>query len=467
MASRDPDRPNILFILSDDQGHWAMGCAGNEEIRTPALDRLARTGIRFEHFFCTSPVCSPARASLLTGRIPSQHGIQDFLRAGNVPGEPEGRGPIEYLAGQWAYTDLLAQRGYDCALSGKWHLGDSARPQKSFRFWDVHASGSGPYYYAPMIRDGKPYRDPRYVSDLITDNALVYLEGQLADQAPFCLNVHYTAPHAPWMRQEHPAELYDDYYQNCPFRSIPDEPMHPHQLYKEEQMGTTPEMRRKVLSGYFAAVTGMDRNIGRLLDWLEEYKLRENTLIFFTSDNGMSMGHHGIYGKGNGTFPPNMFDTAVKVPTLVSRPGHVPQGLVCEALLSHYDWVPTLLDYLGLDIPDAEHLPGHSFAPLLRGEPFQEKDWIVVYDEYGPTRMVRNREWKYVHRYPYGPHELYHLSQDPDEKVNLVDDPAHRGVREALRAELEAWFVRYVDPARDGTHEAVMGRGQIDIVGPA
>ena len=468
MASRDITRPNILFILTDDQGYWAMGCAGNAEIHTPNLDRLAATGIRFEHFFCASPVCSPARATLLTGRIPSQHGIQDFLRAGNTTLEGKDVEPIEYLAGQTAYTDLLAAQGYSCALSGKWHMGASHIPQKSFAFWDVHATGAGPYYHAPMIRDGQIYHEPRYVSDLITDNALGYLEQQNHKEAPFCLHVHYTAPHAPWMREEHPDDLWDDYYENCPFASVPDEPLHHEQLHKEEQMGTTAEMRRKVLAGYFAAVTAMDRNVGRLLDWLEEHGLRENTLVFFTSDNGMSMGHHGIYGKGNGTFPPNMYDTAVKVPTLASRPGHLPEGHVCEALLSHYDWMPTLLDYLGMENLDADKLPGRSFARLLRGEEsIADDEAVVVYDEYGPTRMIREREWKYIHRYPFGPHELYHLAEDPGETTNLVEAPEHRETRERLRAELEAWFVRYVDPARDGAHEAVMGRGQIDIVGPA
>ena len=129
MASTDPQTPNLLFILSDDQGAWAMGCAGNEEVRTPHLDRLAATGIRFTNFFCASPVCSPARASILTGQIPSQHGVQDFLRAGNsVELEQDGL-EIEYLAGRRSYVEALAAAGYDCGLSGKWHLGVSPQAQ--------------------------------------------------------------------------------------------------------------------------------------------------------------------------------------------------------------------------------------------------------------------------------------------------------------------------------------------------
>ena len=138
-------QPNILFILSDDQGAWAMRCAGNQDIQTPNLDRLARQGARFENFFCVSPVCSPARASILTGTIPSVHGVMDWLAGGNVdaslaeirenPAFQNETTPIQYLHDLTAYTDLLAEAGYTCALSGKWHLGDSLTPQHGFTHW--------------------------------------------------------------------------------------------------------------------------------------------------------------------------------------------------------------------------------------------------------------------------------------------------------------------------------------------
>jgi arylsulfatase A-like enzyme len=227
-------------------------------------------------------------------------------------------------------------------------------------------------------------------------------------------------------------------------------------------VGYDESSRRAVLSGYFAAVTAMDANIGRILDWVEERGIREETIIFFTSDNGMNMGHHGIYGKGNGTFPQNMFDTSVKVPAIISHPGSIPSDAVCEALVSHYDYMPTILDLLDLDATSTmpDKLPGRSAKQIIRGEEPDVHDHVVVYNEYGPVRMIRDREWKYVHRYPHGPHELYNLEDDPDERLDLFGVPSYQEKVEELRGKLEEWFVSYVDPRVDATREAITGRGQ-------
>ncbi|GAA3403219.1 sulfatase-like hydrolase/transferase [Paenibacillus hodogayensis] len=456
-------QPNIVFILSDDQGAWAMGCAGNPEIRTPNLDRLAAEGTRFSSFFCTSPVCSPARASLLTGQIPSQHGVHDWIREGNA-----GERPIQYLQGQIAYTELLAAAGYTCGLSGKWHLGDSAAPQKGFSHWYVHQAGGGPYYGASMIRDGRPVTEPGYLTEEITSDALDFLSRQDGG-TPFYLGVHYTAPHSPWI-DSHPKELVDA-YADCPFESCPQEPKHPWSI----RTAPWADDPRENLKGYFAAVTAMDEQIGRILDYLDDAGLRERTLICFLSDNGFNCGHHGIWGKGNGTFPLNMFDTSVKVPALFSQPGRIPQGRVCDELVSGYDFMPTLLAYVGLPLPETEvaRLPGRSFLELLEGREGASREHVVIYDEYGPVRMIRSKNWKYVHRYPYGPHELYDLAADPGERRNLAEgawperqpDIAARLIE--LRGQLANWFAQYADPARDGSREPVSGLGQIDLAGTA
>jgi choline-sulfatase len=248
--------------------------------------------------------------------------------------------------------------------------------------------------------------------------------------------------------------------------------MHPWQI-NSAPFGRTPTRRRELLSGYFTAVTAMDHNLGRLLDWLEAHSLSENTLIIFTSDNGMNMGHHGIYGKGNGTFPQNMYDTSVKVPAIMSHPSQIKAQLVSDVLLSHYDLMPTLLEYLGLEAPTRDNLPGKSFAGLLRGQVEGEdgdkasQEAVVIYDEYGPVRMIRNHEWKYIHRYPYGPHELYHLAVDPSEQQNLIGEAACQDKIIELKAGLEDWFARFVKPQMDGRHEAVTGMGQLGLAGLA
>ncbi len=468
MASKNPEKPNVLFILSDDQGPWAMNSAGTWELKTPNLDRLAVTGVRFENFFCASPVCSPARASILTGQMPSQHGVQDFLRRGNSAELPQDGERIQYLEGRQTYVQILRDSGYDCGLSGKWHVGDSVVPQAGFEFWDVHHAGSGNYFNPPMFKDGESYYADGYVSDVFTENAIEYLSSQIASERPFCMNVHYTAPHAPWGREQHPEDLYEQYRNNCEFESVSWEPVHPNHLAKEGSSGSVAldgEDRKDLLSGYFAAITAMDLNIGRLIDWLEANDLRESTLIIFTSDNGMNMGHHGIWGKGNGTYPPNMFDTSVKVPTLLSMPGRVPTGEVSSDLLSHYDLMPTILEFAGVSPSEKlEDRPGASFVSSVTGQPRQTPKPVVVHDEYGQTRMIRTDSKKYVHRYPSGPNEFWDLDNDPEETVNQIDNPVFSEEISKLRSQLEKWFKLYTEPDRDGSRQNGKGRGQVGLI---
>ncbi len=465
-------KPNIVFILSDDQGAWAMHCAGTPELYTPNLDRIAERGVRFDSFFCASPVCSPARASILTGTIPSGHGVHDWIASGNVDKEkmdrigiqnPYGgyRGedkPIQYLKGKVTYTDVLTEHGYQCALSGKWHLGDSFTPQHGFRKWYTIGKGGCWYFHPDVIENGEiAVRDGQYITDLITDHAIEFMDELSGKEDPFYLSVHYTAPHDPWTAEHHYAEDLAR-YKDCGFDSIPDVPDHP-DMTTGPVYGTP--RRRENLTGYFAAITAMDRNIGRILDHLEEKGLTKDTIVVFTADNGMSMGHHGIWGKGNGTFPQNMYDTAVKVPFLISWPGHFPQGQVCRKMASAYDIFPTLVDLLDLPSQACQRLPGKSFLPLLRGGDLDDDSGdVVIFDEYGPVRMIRTSQYKYIHRYPYGKHEFYDLQNDPGEEHNLIDDPRWEKTILELRRRMEKWFSNYVNPDIDGINEGVTGAGQ-------
>ncbi len=476
-------RPNIVLVMADDMGYWSMGCAGNREVRTPNLDLLAREGMYFPDYFCTSPVCSPARASVLCGKMPSQHGVQDWIARGHInyaevaPAlrekhqDPEASWEyawsrqqlvddqaIRYLDGFRTYTDILAEHGYVCGLAGKWHLGDAGHPQKGFSYWEPLAMGGDNYFYPVVLQGGRfDMLRGTYVTHYITGKALAFLENRDADR-PFYLSVHYTAPHSPWDRGQHPKEYYD-LYQECPFAATPDVPPH------RWGPSYTGEDRRMRLRGYYAAISAMDSDIGKLVRYLKREGLWEDTIFIFTADNGMSMGHHGIFGKGNGTFPMNLYDTAVKVPMLVTYPRGIQGGTVARGLYSHYDLLPTIAGLMG-EKPDTD-CPGRSFQEIFQGQIPDGRDAVVVYDEYGPARMIRTHTYKYIHRYPYGENEFYDLVADPGEENNLVssEEPQVQETIAALKSEMEQWFIQYSDPDRDGSRQAVYGSGQIGKVG--
>ncbi|HHW47523.1 MAG TPA: sulfatase-like hydrolase/transferase [Clostridiaceae bacterium] len=445
-------KPNIIFILSDDQGAWALGCAGNHEIITPNIDGLAKRGMMFSNFYCVSPVCSPARASLLTGKIPSQHGVHDWITHNNNAEISS----IDFLEGQICYTDILKKHGYVCGLSGKWHLGNSLVPHKSFDHWYAHTGGGGPYYNAPMVKDGVIARDPRYITDLITDDAIGFIKKCTYEGKPFYLSVNYTAPHSPWLNN-HPKE-YLDLYKDCPFETCPQEKEHPFSIFLTKEVAKD---IRGNLTGYFASVTAMDANIGRIISTLEELSVLENTVVIFSSDNGFSCGQHGFWGKGNGTYPLNMYETSVKVPFIISHPGHIKENEKCDMVLSAYDFMPTLLDYLNISNQSDANLPGKSFAPLLCGENCDCENQAVVFNEYGPVRMIRQGDWKFIKRYPYGPNELYNLMRDPGEKENQVNEKPYLNIAREMNEILERWFDRYVIRELDGSRLPVFGSGQL------
>lgn len=470
-------KPNFIFILTDDQGPWALHCAGTEELSTPNLDALAANGLMFDNFFCASPVCSPSRASILTGKIPSAHGVQDWIRSGNVDKElcdtrnlfgdySEEKTPIQYLSGDITYTRILNQHGYGCALSGKWHLGDSMNPQQGHSQWYTIGKGEAAYFHPDMIENGNIAKKDGYVTDLITDKALEYLHDFSQKEKPFYLGVHYTAPHSPWGKEHHPSEFWE-LYEDSQFTGMPDVSDHPDSVVGP--VSSIPGERERILTGYFAAISAMDAAVGRIVSKVNELGLREDTYIIFMSDNGMNMGHHGIWGKGNGTFPQNMYEEAIKVPCIFSCPSKIKAKGVCSTLVSQLDVFPTLLELAGINETYSDpYRPGSSFVSLLgmkSKEKYLEKD-IIIYEEYGPVRMIRNEEEKYIHRYPYGPHEYYDLVNDPGEDQNLIDSPAFQQKIITLRCRLEEWFLQYGDPQKDGLRESNKGFGQMDRVGP-
>ena len=304
-----PDPTNVLFILSDDQGVWAAGCYGIRRSAHRISTGLPQAASASRTSSAPRRSARPPGRLLLTGRIPSQHGVHDWIRAGNV-----GPDAIRYLEGELTYTDILARAGWSCGLSGKWHLGDSQIPQHGFTDWFAHQFGGGDYHNAPMVRNGQLIQAPGYVTDVITDEALALLERYADAGAPSTsvfIIPRRTAP-GPATHRE-----IVDLHADCPFNSC-----------ARKRSGTlwaislTDEClgNRAMLQGYFAAVTAMDMGIGRLLDRLEGLGLRERTLVVFMSDNGFSAGHHGFWGKGNGTVPRNMYENSIRVPAILQPP---------------------------------------------------------------------------------------------------------------------------------------------------
>ncbi|WP_305766795.1 sulfatase-like hydrolase/transferase [Candidatus Epulonipiscium viviparus] len=463
-------QPNIIFILTDDQGAWAMRCAGNHDVQTPNLDRLAANGVRFENFYCASPVCSAARASIVTGRMPSAHGIHDWLNGGSVDtakypnmsshksfAKPDTA--IEYLDGQHTYIEELASHGYRCALSGKWHLGNNAHPKPGFEKWFALGHGGCNYYDADICENGEFYQSTEYVTDTITNRALDFLAEFKNDTRPFYLSVHYTAPHTPWTHSEHPAKFISQ-YDNCDFTSTPELPVHPNQI-NTCAIGDTPAKRRSCLTGYYAAITAMDHNVGKILDFLEANDLADNTVVMFTADNGMNLGQHGVWGKGNGTYPPNMYDSSVKVPFIISAPFIQNSNTVSSLTASHLDIFQTIMDIAGISYKSQPLQPGHSFFPHLVGSNQQHTN-VFMFDEYGFVRMIRSDQFKLVYRYNDLDSELYDLAADADETTNLYGQPEYAQIQNDLTHKLNEWFSQYTDTKFDGHLLPLTGRGQFD-----
>lgn len=331
--------------------------------------------------------------------------------------------------------------------------------------WYALEGGGSPYRGATMYRDGHRETVTGYLTDALADDAAAFVDAEADRAEPFCLLLHFTAPHSPW-KDQHPSEV-TERYTDCDFDSCPQLPRHPWTTLDETGRPLGGETdTRAALVGYFAAVTAMDAAIGLVLHRLKQHGLTDSTLVVFSSDNGFNAGHHGVWGKGNGTYPQNMFDSSVKVPTIISQPGRITPG-VCTELLSAYDLGATILALVGVPHEALERGPGRSFAGLLipgiDTGPTRER--IVVFDEYGPVRMIRTTEWKYVHRYPDGPHELYDLTNDPNEATNLVSRSENDQVINTLRDELDTWFRQHADPHADGAHLPVIGTGQSAPVG--
>lgn len=440
-AENPAERPNIVFLYTDDQARWAVGAYGNKEIQTPNLDRLAETGALFQNAFTATPVCSPSRASMFTSRYPTQFGIADWI---DPKLEPElGLAPSAIL-----WPELLKAQGYSTGLMGKWHLGTLGQfhpTRQGFgRFFGFLGGGNQPM--DPELEvEGTVKRVQGSLPDLLVGEGIRFVEANR--DRPFLLSIHFRAPHAPYA----PVPAQDSAHYDTLDPTIPDVPGLPRQRVKT------------LTQRYYASVSSVDRNVGRLLDRLEAMGLTGKTIVIFTSDHGYMIGHHGLWHKGNATWlvegkkgrRPNMFDDSIRVPLIVRWPGVVAPGTKVEHVVSNLDIFPSIVEMSGSAVPDNLRIGGRSFVPLLREPKKRSLAWDdTLYGQYdmhhgqvANMRLIRTPEWKLVRHFEPGVgDELFHLTDDPGETMNLADSLAHRKRKAELEERLKSWMTSINDP---------------------
>lgn len=428
-----PHRPNILLIYTDDQARWSVGAYGNRECVTPNMDRLAREGMLFTQAY-TKPVCSPSRAMLLTGRYSHHVGIHDFIQRDIRNGlSPETT----------TIAEVLKKAGYVTGLIGKWHLGQKPEhfpTHHGFDYFMGFNDGGTRPLDPTLFKDGQYRKFKGYLANIITDDALAFIRQH--KNKPFALFFFTRAPHKRYVPvpQEDMAHYLGKNLTVPPVSAIP----------QAQLQQTTRE--------YYASITQVDRNMGRLLDELKRLGLEKNTLVVFTSDNGYNVGHHnGLEGKGNGMQManplrrPNMWDTSIMVPLIVRWPMVVQPGTRSNTPVSLMDFFPTFMDILGQH-PHELQLDGLSLLPMLQGQtPVQWRDALFdAYDMHAykryrgsedSMRMIRTSDWKLVlHLKKEGKHELYNLRDDPDETKNLYGSPTVKDEQQHLDLRLRSWM---------------------------
>jgi len=334
---------------------------------------------------------------------------------------------------------------YVCGLSGKWHLGANLHPQEGFSFWVTKPHGhSRGFYDQEIIEDGKIRTEPSYLTDYWTDRALEFIEASAG--RPFFLFLAYNGPYGLGGAMREPIRnRHKETYADATLPSFPRLPAHPWNHNYGDWVGDLQVIRK-----YAAEVSGIDDGVGRVMAALKRLGLDGNTLVIFTADQGLSGGHSGFWGMGDHTRPLTAFDWTMHVPLIFRHPGRIPAGKRVDLLVSNVDFMPTMLDYLGLSWKNTSQpkSPGSSFAAALRGEKIDDWDNTIYY-EFENVRAIRTDRWKYIERFRQSPNELYDLSADPAELANLVDKPEHAETQRKLAERLHAYFDRVADPKWD------------------
>jgi arylsulfatase A-like enzyme len=443
-------RPNIVLVMADDHAAHAIGAYGSRINRTPGIDRLAAEGMRFDACFCTNSICSPSRATILTGTYSHVNGVTTL----DTP----------FDARQPAFPAMLRDAGYQTALVGKWHLGHGGTHDPAgFDWWTVLPDQGA--YHDPTFLEAGGRRVVRrgYATDVITDLAIEWIDARDRSR-PFLALVHHKAPHRPWEPAPRHASLYAD-------GTVPEPPtlrddhgarstaavearMRLWDLTQEDLKEPVPPglsddeelswRYQRFIADYLRCVTALDENVGRLLDALDERGLADDTVVIYTSDQGFFLGDHGWFDKRF------MYEESLRMPLLVRYPGVVAPGSTSDLMALNVDLAQTILELAG--VPPTAAMQGRSLVPLLRGE--RPADWRTsIYYRYWmhldgahgvwAHRGVRTQTHKLVHYHGTTEEprpdewELFDLRRDPSELRSLHDDPAHAGLLAELRAELE------------------------------
>ncbi|QDV33549.1 sulfatase family protein [Tautonia plasticadhaerens] len=461
--SAEPSRPNIVFIFADDHAYQAVGAYGSTINRTPNIDRIADEGMLFRRCLVTNSICGPSRAAILTGKYSHLNG---FYQNGD-----------RFDGAQVTFPKLLQQGGYETAVFGKWHL---ETDPTGFDAWHI-LPGQGAYYNPPMIDRGERVTHEGYTTEIITDLSLEWLEEGRDRDKPFLLMCQQKAPHRNWQPgPKHldaykdgpipePPTLFDDYQgrgtaartQDMTIRdtltpndlklTIPDN-LTDEQLERWQAAygPENEEFARLGLSGdelvrwkyqrylkdYLRCIDSVDEGVGRILDYLDEAGLAENTIVVYSSDQGFYLGEHGWFDKRW------MYEESLRTPLLVRWPGVVSPGSECSRLVSNLDFAETFLHAAGVDIPDG--MQGRSLVPLLKGEEpegWRESFYYHYYEYPGAHSVhrhygVRTDRYKLIHYYSLDEWELFDLARDPSELRSCFDDPQYASVRSELEAEL-------------------------------
>lgn len=430
--------PNIVFLYADDQAAWTIGALGNNQARTPNIDRLYREGAALRNAFTTTPVCSPSRAGLMTSRYGSELGITDYL---NPSAEPDNG--LDPAIPTW--PKILQAAGYRTLFIGKWHLGvlDKYLPTRNGydRFYGFR-NGAGISKDPEVESDGAVKVVRGYTPDILTNEAVRFIRGQDGGR-PFLVNVHYWAPHANTANRTPDGDrtwlpLSDADWK--PFRGL--DPILPQADYPRLDVARAKRMMRE----YLASTASVDRNVGRILDALDQTGMAEDTIVVFTSDHGYNLSHHGLWHKGNGRWllldnrgpRANMYDHSLRVPAVVRWPRRLDAGLRIDEIVLNIDWFPTLLAMAGAALPEGIAIRGKSFLPLLERKDVRLRtafyaEYKQKHAEQADQRMWRTRNWKLVRDSREGMDELYDLRSDPQERRNLIADVRPRVRKAAAR----------------------------------